>query len=365
MEIQAAVVKEKGGKFEIETMELEDPRGDEVLVRVAGCGVCHTDLAIRDQYYPTPLPCVLGHEGSGVVEKVGNRVTSVKPGDHVVMSYLSCGKCNTCKDGKMGYCPDFFGCNFSGGRLDGSSPLSQDGKRLNGCFFSQSSFASHCLANERNVVKAPEDIPLELLGPLGCGIMTGAGGVINALKPAAGSTIAVFGVGTVGISAIMGARICGCTKIVAVDINEERLELAKSFGATHGVNGKETDAVEAIREITGGPGVQYSLEAIGNPMVTRQAVDSLCTTGVCGLIGAAPLGSEAKIDMNMVLFGRTLRGIIEGDAIPQKFIPELIELYRQGRFPIDKMVTYYDFKDINQAVEDLEKGKVIKGIIKM
>jgi aryl-alcohol dehydrogenase len=365
MKIQAAMVRDKGGKFEIETMELEEPRDDEVLVRVAGCGVCHTDLAIRDQYYPTPLPCVLGHEGSGVVEKVGSKVANVKPGDHVVMSYLSCGRCDTCKTGNMGYCPDMYTCNFSGGRMDGSSPLTMDGDRVNGCFFSQSSFATHCLANEHNVVKVSDDIPLEMLGPLGCGVQTGAGAVINALKPEAGSSIAIFGVGTVGISAIMAALVCGCTKIIAVDINNERLELAKSFGATHGINGKETDPVAAIQELTGGAGVQYSLEAIGNPMVTRQAVDCLRTTGLCGLIGAAPMGSEVKIDMNMILFGRTLRGIIEGDAIPQKFIPEMIELYRQGRFPIDKMMTYYDFKDINKAVEDLEKGKIIKGIVTM
>jgi aryl-alcohol dehydrogenase len=364
MEIKAAVVREKGGKFTIENLQLEDPRDNEVLVRVVGCGVCHTDLGVRDQYYPTPLPAVLGHEGSGIVEKVGSRVTSVKPGDAVVMSFLSCGVCDTCRSGKIGYCNGMFMHNFSGGRPDGSSPLSKDGERINGYFFSQSTFATHALATENNIVKVGSDIPLELLGPLGCGVQTGAGAVMNALAPKAGSSIVVFGVGTVGISAIMGAHVCGCSKIIAVDINDERLELAKTFGATHGINGKTTDAVKAILDITGG-GADFSIEAIGNPMVLRQAVDCLSTTGMCGLLGMTPLGTEVKLDMNGMLFGRGLKGIIEGDSVPQTFIPKMIELYKQGRFPIDRLVTYYDFKDINQAVEDLENGKVLKGILKM
>lgn len=307
---------------------------------------------------------MLGHEGSGVVEKVGSGVTSVNLGDHVVMSYQSCGVCNTCKSGKMGYCGDLYLHNFSGGRPDGTSPLTKGDEKINGYFFSQSSFATHALATEQNVVKVPTDIPLELLGPLGCGVQTGAGAVMNALKPEAGSSFVVFGIGTVGVSAIMAALVCGCTKIIAVDINDDRLGLAKSFGATHSINGKETDPVQAIHEITGG-GADYSLEAIGNPVVLRQAVDCLSTTGMCGLVGMTPLGTEAKLDMNGLLFGRSVKGIIEGDAVPQIFIPQMIELYQQGRFPIDKLVTYYDFDDINKAVEDMEKGKILKGILKM
>jgi len=364
MDIKAAVVREKGGKFLIEDLQLEEPRANEVLVRVVACGVCHTDLGVRDQYYPTPLPCVLGHEGSGIVEKVGAGVTSVAPGDHVVMSFLSCGVCDTCKRGLPGYCNGMYLHNFSGGRPDGSSPLSQGGQRINGCFFSQSTFATHALATEGNIVKVPTDIPLELLGPLGCGVQTGAGTVMNALHPRAGTSIVIFGVGTVGISAIMAALVCGCTQIIAVDINNERLALAKTFGATHGINGKETDPVKAIQELTGG-GADYSVEAIGNPHVLRQAVDCLSTTGFCALVGMTPLGTEVKLDMNGILFGRGLRGVIEGEAVPQIFIPQMIELYRQGRFPIDRLVSYYDFKDINQAVEDLEKGKVLKGVLKM
>ena len=364
MDIKAAVIREKGGKFLIEDLQIGDPREDEVLVRVAGCGLCHTDLATRDQFYPTPFPLVVGHEGSGVVEKVGAGVKSVKPGDHVVMTYGICGVCDTCKNGLPGYCESLYQYNFSGGRADGSSPLSKGSEHIYGCYFSQSSFATHAIATEQNVVKVPADIPLELLGPLGCGVQTGAGAVINALRPKAGTSIAVFGMGTVGISAIMAALVCGCTKIIAVDINNERLELARTFGATHGINGLETDSVKAIQDITGG-GVNYSLEAIGHALVLRQAVDCLRITGVCGVIGATPLGTEVKLDINSIMFGRTVRGIIEGDAVPQLFIPEMIELYKQGRFPIDRLVTYYDLKDINQAVEDMAQGKVIKAILKM
>jgi Zn-dependent alcohol dehydrogenases, class III len=366
MDIKAAVVREKGGKMIIEDVQLDEPQENEVLVRIVGCGLCQTDLACRDQYYPVPIPVVLGHEGSGVVEKVGAKVTKVVPGDHVAMSYLSCRKCPTCQEGHIGYCPDYYTANFSGGRLtDGTITLKKGDEDIHGCFFSQSSFATHALATENNIVKVDKDLPLEALGPLGCGVQTGAGTVMNTLKPGPGSSIAVFGCGTVGISAIMAALVCGCTTIIAVDINDERLEVVKEYGATHTVNSKKVNPVEAIREITGGFGVNYSVEALGRPEVLRQAVDSLRLTGTCGLIGAAPMGTESSLDMNNFMFGRCLVGVIEGDSIPDVFIPKLLALYRQGRFPFDKMITYYDFKDINQAVEDLEKGRVIKGILRM
>lgn len=364
MDIKAAVVREKGGKLGIEDVQLEDPKENEVLVRVVACGMCHTDLAIRDQFYPCPFPLVMGHEGSGVVEKVGSKVSKVKKGDHVVMSFLACYHCELCEEGHVTYCPDFYLANFSGGRMDGTIPLKKGEEVIHGCFFSQSTFATYALATDRNIVKVDKSLPLEILGPLGCGIQTGAGAVINSLKPGPGSSIAIFGAGTVGISAIMAAYVCGCTTIIAVDIDDERLEFTKTFGATHVINGKKTDPVKAIQEITGA-GVDYSLEAVGKPILVRQAVESLRTTGVCGVIGASPMGTEFSLDMNNVLFGRTVRGVIEGDSIPDVFIPKLIDLYKQGRFPFDKLVSFYDFKDINRCIEDLEKGKIYKGILRM
>lgn len=362
MKISAAVVREKSGPFLIEEIDLDEPRADEVLVRVVACGLCHTDLVARDQYLPVSFPGVFGHEGAGIVERVGGRVTKVQPGDHVAMSYSSCGVCPACKRGVPTHCSGFVPSNFFGTRPDGSTTMRSGGQAIHGSFFGQSTFASHALATERNVVKARTDVPLEMLGPLGCGIQTGAGGVINSLKARPGSSIAVFGAGSVGVSAIMAAVVCGCTTVIAVDINDGRLGAALRFGATHTVNGSETDPVEEIRKITGG--VDYSLECTGIPKVFRQAVDSLVIGGVCGLIGAAPLGTEVSLDMQCILNGRTVLGIVEGDSIPDIFIPQLIDLYRQGRFPFDKMITFYPFDQINQAAEDSERGEALKAVLR-
>jgi aryl-alcohol dehydrogenase len=364
MEIKAAVIFEKSGHFSIEPLQISEPNDDEVLVRIVGSGVCHTDLGARDGYLPIPLPSVFGHEGAGVVEKVGAGVTKVAPGDHVVLSWGCCGKCPSCKSGKDSYCLDFFLYNFHGARPDGTTTLKKGDQVIHGSFFGQSSFANFALANEGNVVKVRDDVPIEILGPLGCGVLTGAGAVMNTLHPHAGASIAVFGSGTVGMSAILGAVVCGCTTIIAVDILSDRLEKAKEFGATHTVNASEVDPVEAIREITGG-GAEFTLECVGNPAVLRQAVDALPRCGVCGLLGTVPPGTEVTFDMDLIMNGRTVRGIIEGDAIPDLFIPKLIDLYRQGRFPFDRLIEFYPFEDINRAAEDMEKGLVLKPVLRI
>ncbi|MEM6831995.1 MAG: NAD(P)-dependent alcohol dehydrogenase [Pseudomonadota bacterium] len=364
LEMTAAVVREKGGEFQLESVSLEDPRDNEVLVKIAGVGMCHTDLVVRDQYFPTPLPAVLGHEGSGEVVKVGASVTKVKPGDKVVLSFASCGACSNCQSGNYGYCPDLYGRNFAGTRPDGSSPCCDShGKTISAYFFAQSSFGEYALATERNVVKIPDDVPIELMGPLGCGIQTGAGAVINALKPGAGESIAVFGAGSVGLAAVMAAKVAGCATIITVDLNPSRLELALSLGATHVVNASEDNPVEAIQGYTGGEGVQYSLECTGIPAVVRQAVDCLRLTGVCGTMGVAPLGTEFSLDMNAILFGRTVRGIIEGDSVPDIFIPQLIELWRQGRFPFDKLIKQFPLSKIEEAAQASENGDVLKAVL--
>ena len=365
MQVTAAVAREKARPFVIEQLELEEPRPDEVLVRVVGAGVCHTDLIVRDQWYPVPLPSVLGHEGAGVVEKVGDRVTKVRPGDHVVLTYMTCGACKNCIRGAQAYCLKLFELNFGGTRPDASTTLRKDGQPVHSNFFTQSSFATYALATERNVVIVPEDAPLELLGPLGCGIQTGAGGVLNSLRPQAGTSIVVFGTGSVGMSAIMAARVVGCTTIVGVDVKPNRLELARELGATHTINPAETpNVVEQIQQITGG-GADYAIETTASPAVFRQAVDCLTLLGVCGLIGAAALGTEVALDMNTILFGRTVRGIIDGDSVPDLFIPRLIELYAQGRFPFDRLVKDYPLDQINQAAADSEQGTVWKPILRL
>jgi len=369
VKIKAAVVAEKSGDFTVEELEISDPNENEVLVRIVGVGICHTDLAARDLHLPIPPPpSVFGHEGAGVVEKAGKRVTKVKPGDHVVLSWNSCGACPPCKAGNNPYCVNFFRLNFSGARPDGTTTLRRGDQAIHGSFFCQSSFANFALANEGNLVKVREDVPLEILGPLGCGIMTGAGAVMNSLRPKPGASIAVFGVGPVGMSAVLGALVSGCTTIIAVDIIPDRLEKAKEFGATHTINAGEVDPVEAIQDITG-EGADFTLECVGNPKVLRQAVDALprCgpPRGVCGLLGVVAPGTEVSLDMERLMNGRTVRGIVEGDAIPDLFIPKLIELYSQGRFPFDRLITFYPFDDINRAVEDMEKGRVIKPILRL
>ena len=365
MQIRAAVTRAPHAEQSMETVELAEPRANEILVRVVATGICHTDIAMRDQAFPVPQPIVLGHEGAGVVERIGSAVTRVSVGDSVVMSYNSCGVCASCVDNAATYCHDFFGRNFGGSRPDGSSPISKGGESIHGNFFGQSSFATYAICNERNVVKVPADAPLKLLGPLACGIQTGAGAVINALKVGVGQSIAIFGTGSVGLSAVMAARVVGATTIIAVDLNSNRLALSKELGATHIFNGGEIDAVAAIIEATGG-GVKFALDTTANRTVIRQAVESTTLRGVTGLVGASAAGTEITLDVvHLMTAGRQIRGIVEGESVPEVFIPHLIELYKQGRFPYDRMLKFYQFEDINQAIADSESGVTIKPIIQM
>jgi aryl-alcohol dehydrogenase len=364
-DITAAVVDSGGAPFVLGPMQLGDVRPDEVRVRMTASGICHTDLLIRDGSFPTPMPVVLGHEGAGVVEEVGSAVTRVSVGDRVALSYASCGSCHTCASGRPFYCADFFARNFLAARADGTTALSRAGEPVHSHFFGQSSFATGAIVNQGSVVAIADDIPFELVAPFGCGVQTGAGSVINALRPQAGSSIAIFGAGGVGLSALMGAVICGCEPIIAVDVRPGRLELARELGATHVVNAAETDPVEAIRELTGG-GVDTSLEASGVPGVLRQAVDVLAPDSVCGLIGAPPAGTEEALDVNGLLStGRTVRGLVEGHSVAQTFIPKLVDLWRAGRLPIDRLVRLYDFDQINEAADAALAGDVVKPVLRI
>ena len=365
MEIRAAIARDKGAALSLENIEIEDPRSDEILVKVAATGVCHTDLVVRDGMLPTPMPVVLGHEGAGVVEKVGSAVTKVKPGDHVVMTFASCGTCPSCQEHATTYCHEFFPQNFFATRADGSTALSSGGETIHSNFFGQSSFATYALCREANVVKVPKDAELELLGPLACGIQTGAGAVMNALGVSAGKSFAVFGTGSVGLSAVMAAKVVGATTIIAVDMNEERLKMARELGATHTINPGDTDATEEIMKITG-YGANFALDTTGLPGVIRGAVESLAPMGTCGILGAS--GPDAEIVLNEIHFmsaGRKLVGIVEGESNPDVFIPTLIELYRAGNFPFDKLVSFYDFEEINAAIQDSKTGLAIKPIVRM
>ena len=364
MKTRAAVVAKPSSPFEINELDLDDLRDDELLVKIAGVGVCHTDLICRDQVYPVPFPIVLGHEGSGIVERVGSAVTHVQTGDAVVLSYRSCGECINCERGQLSRCINIFQCNFSCERPGGTSSLSQEGEPVHGSFFGQSSFADYAIAHKSNTIKVPEacSVPLETLGPLGCGIQTGAGAVMNSLQPEAGSSLVVFGCGSVGMSAIMAARIAACETIIAVDPLPARRTLAEQLGATHSIDPGEQDPVEKCHELTS-YGADYSLECTGIPAVFRQSIEAIAVHGVCGLIGASPLDTEVTLDMNSIMFGRTVKGIVEGDSVPQTFIPELIELYQQGEFPLDKLISTYRMDEIETAISDMEQGKTLKPVL--
>jgi aryl-alcohol dehydrogenase len=365
MEIKAAVAREQSGQLSLESLTLEEPRSHEILVRVVATGVCHTDLVVLAGHLPTPFPVVLGHEGAGVVEQVGSAITKVKPGDHVVMTYNSCGTCPSCSDNASSYCHEFFPRNFFAVRADGTSALSSEGEVVHGNFFGQSSFATHSICHEANVVKVAESLPLEMLGPLACGIQTGAGAVMNSLKVTAGRSLVVFGTGSVGLSAVMAAKVVGAPTIIAVDMNDDRLAMAKELGATHTINPEQEKATERVMEITGF-GVDFALDTTGLPAVIRDAVETLAPRGTCGILGAPAPGMEITLDeTHFMSGGRRLMGIVEGDANPDTFIPTLAELYAKGLFPFDRLVKFYNLDQINQAIEDSESGVTIKPIIRM
>ena len=362
MKTTAAVLRTAGAALSLEDVELESPRPDEVLVRLVSSGVCHTDLGVIATAVAEQLPVVLGHEGAGVVEAVGDEVRGVEPGDHVVLTYNFCGSCDNCRDEVMVHCRDFVPLNLTGARLDGSSPLARGGEKIFGHFFGQSSFAERVLATERNVVKVDPSLPLHLLGPLGCGVQTGAGAVLNTLNPEPGSSIAVFAAGSVGLSAVMAAAAAGCSPIVVVDPQPQRLDLARELGATHVINPNDTDPVAAIREITG-TGARYSVECLGLPAIVRQALECLQSPGTCASVGFQGMTNELTIDQGHLLFGRSLVGVIEGDSVPATFIPRMIELYQQGRFPFDKLISTFRFEQINDAIDAAHHGKVVKAVL--
>lgn len=365
MQIRAAVARAPHAPMSLELLELEEPRAGEILVRVVATGVCHTDLVVRDGMIPTPQPVVLGHEGAGIVESVGDGVTKVDVGDHVVMTFNSCGTCPNCAVGAETYCDEIFAHNFLAERSDGSTALTSGSDSIHSNFFGQSSFATHALCHERNAVKVPTDVPLELLGPLACGIQTGAGAVMNALAVGPGDSFAVFGTGSVGLSAVMAARVVGATTIVAVDIDKGRLAVAESLGATHVIDSTSADPTVEIMELTG-RGLNFALDTTGLASVIRSAVDALAPRGTCGIVGASALGTEIVLDeVHFMSGGRRLMGIVEGESHPDTFIPKLIELYRDGEFPFDRLVTYYDLDHIDDAFSDCESLTTIKPIVRM
>lgn len=357
--VRAAVTEAPGAPFTVRDAVLEDPRPHEVLVRMTAVGVCHTDLRMRDAWPRHLTPMVFGHEGAGRVEAVGPKVTGVARGDHVCLTFASCGACEQCTAGHPAYCHAAQSLNFSGGRDDGTTPLALDGAPLHSGFFGQSSFATHAVVHERGVVGVPSDLAASVVAPLGCGGQTGAGTVLNRLRPEPGSSLVVLGAGGVGLSALMAAVAVGCDPVVAVDPVASRRALATELGAMSALTPGD-GMVAALRDLTGG-GAHHVVETTGRPEMARRAVGALRPRGGLALLG---LGGEVTFDvMGLLAKGVRVHGVIEGDSDPGRFIPELIGLHRRGLFPIDRLVTTFPFEDIGAAVTAMRDGSVVKPVL--
>jgi aryl-alcohol dehydrogenase len=264
----------------------------------------------------------------------------------------------------MAYCENLFAADFGGRRTDGSTSLSKDGEAISSHFFGQSSFATFANVVEESVIKVDADVPLEILAPLGCGIQTGAGSILNQLKPALNSSLVVIGTGAVGSGAIMAGRVAGCSKVIAVDIHDSRLDLARELGATDTINTRSVDLTEEIMRLTDGRGADYVLDTTARPELLRQAADALGNRGTLALVGAAKPGTEVTFEIGLSLVkGWTFTTIVQGSSVPQVFIPKLVELWKEGRFPIDKLMRNYSLEEINQGFADSASGEVIKPVV--
>ncbi|MWA01631.1 zinc-binding dehydrogenase [Actinomadura sp. LD22] len=360
MKTRAAVLRDPAKPFSVEEIDLADPGPGELLVEIAGAGVCHTDLTAREPGTArNALPAVFGHEGSGVIREIGPGVTGFAPGDPVVLSYDSCGRCRQCLSAAPSYCVEAALRNLTGRRSDGGhAGTDAAGLPLGTRWFGQSSFAEYAVATARNAVKVRDDVPLELLGPLGCGVQTGAGTVLLGLGVKAGQNVVIFGAGGVGLSAVMAAVLTGARTVVAVDLHPKRRELALELGATHVVDGADPEVTALVRAATGG--AEAAMDTTGVPAVVKAAVESLATGGTCALVGASP----APVTLSPhELRGKKLTYLLEGNAVPQLFIPQLIGHWQAGRFPFDKLIRRYPLDEINQAERDCHTGETVKPIL--
>lgn len=357
MRITAAVLDGSGPDPVLREVDLAEPNADEVLVRLVSVGVCGTDLHFATE---VPRPAILGHEGAGVVERVGAAVRGVAVGDRVLLTFDSCGRCDHCHSAAPSYCRHFDEINFGGRRADGTPTITVDGAPAYSHFLGQSAFATHAVVNARSVVTLPADLDLAPIGPLSCGLLTGAGAVLNALRSRPSDTVGVFGTGAVGLAAVMAAAASGA-RVIAVDVNEARLATARELGAAETVNSAETDPAEAIRDLAPG-GLDGAVDATGRADVVATAVGALHTRGTAAVCGVGP-SMELTLDWRTLLNGRTVTGVISGSSVPATFVPALIELYRSGRFPIDRLVGYFAFDRIGDALAAARKGEIVKSVL--
>lgn len=364
--IRAAVLTEPNQPLQVDEVELAGPGPGEVRVRVGAAGVCHSDLHYMQGSLPHPLPVVLGHEGAGTVIEVGPGVGGTAPGDRVVLLWrTSCGHCGYCSSGRPHLCPAGARLRIRGTLADGTSRLSRHGGALHH-FLGVSCFAEEAVVPQEGVVPVPDDVPLEIAAVCGCSVMTGVGAATNTLGVQPGSSVLVVGAGGVGLSAIMGARLCGAAQIIAADVNPAKLETAKQFGATDVLNTAEVDLVRTVRRMTDG-GVEFAVEAIGLPDLVAQSVRSLRAGGIAAAVGIA--GPEARVELpllELVDQEKQLRGSIYGSTRPGLDFPRLFDLYRHGRLPLDRLLSHrFRLDQINEAYDALQRGELTRAVVVM
>jgi S-(hydroxymethyl)glutathione dehydrogenase/alcohol dehydrogenase len=362
--MKAAVMYEPNTPLKIEEVTLDEPQANEVLVKMVATGTCHSDLHFMKGEMPQPVPIVMGHEGAGIVEKVGPGVTTLQPGDHVIMMVsFSCGKCRYCSEGRPTLCVENLPIASNATLPGGGMRLHKGDQELHH-IFGLASFAEYAVVNERSCVKVRDDAPFEVVCLLGCGISTGIGAAINTTGMAPGESIVIYGCGGVGLGAVMGAKLVGAGKLIAVDMLDQKLDLAKELGADFVINASREEPMGKIMEITGG-GADYALECIGNTDVMTQAFGSIHNGGKCIILGMAPLGTSLNIQTYEFLLGKILIGCMQGDIVAQVHIPRYVDLYMDGKLPIDKMITRsHTLDEINEAFTALDKGEVIRSVIK-
>ncbi len=366
--MKAAVLYEPNTPLKIEDVEIDDPQANEILVRQEAVGVCHTDLSFIKGEMPVPMPIVMGHEGCGIVEKVGSNVTSVQPGDKVIsMVSFSCGKCRYCSEGRPTMCSENINVMmmaelpfFAGKRVH------KEGQYMNQ-LFGLGSFAEYCVVHERAVVKVNNDAPSDVVCLLGCGVTTGIGAAINTANVQPGDSVVVYGVGGVGLSAVMGAKLAGAGNIIAVARSQNKLDMAMELGADHVINPKEVENVpERVKELTEGLGADAAIEAAGLAPVMEQAFASIHNGGICVIAGMAPMEQLVTFAPFEFLLGKRLMGTVQGDIIARRDVPRLVEMYMAGKLPIDKLITKtFSLDQVNEAFEELENKTVLRSVIRI
>ncbi len=358
--MKAAVLYEYGAPLVIEELELDPPREGELLVRMAASGVCHSDLHTARGIHPTAVPTVLGHEGAGVVEEVGPGVTHVEPGDHVMLTWLPyCGRCRQCRRGRPNRCEEVAWYDTT--LADGTCRLHKDGQRIH--HYNTSSFAERSVVPAQTAIPVDPDLPLTELALMGCAVMTGVGAALNTAGVRPGDTAVVVGCGGVGLNVVQGCAIGGATTIVAVDIVQSKLELARELGATHAVDAGVEDPIESVRDLTGG-GADYAFEALGSPQTIELALQLTGRGGQAILVGMAPPDARIPVDaLTLTVEERAVRGCWYGSCVPLRDFPILVDLYRSGRLRLDPLITRCSLEDVNEAFRQIEAGSTARSVI--